>query len=208
MEKITEYFPELTSAQREQMGLLDALYRDLNSKVNVISRRDIDALYLHHVLHSLAIAKIIGFAKGTRIVDVGTGGGFPGIPLAILFPNAQFTLVDSVAKKVSVVHSVVESLELKNVLPIRARVEDLTEVFDFAVVRAVAPLADIHKWVRNRIHPGGINNLPNGIIALKGGDLKDELAPYRKHCKAWKVNSFFEEDYFEGKMVIHIPVYR
>lgn len=204
MERIVKYFPELTSIQRKQLSELDPLYRDWNSRINVVSRKDIDNILLHHVLHSLAIAKVISFAKGTTILDVGTGGGFPGIPLAILFPSCNFTLVDSIGKKISVADGVAQSLGLSNVKALKARAEELDGEFDFVVTRAVAPLPTINQWVIKKIKSGGFNHLPNGIIALKGGDLKDELSPFGKRIKRWPINSFFEEDYFEEKSVIYL----
>jgi 16S rRNA (guanine527-N7)-methyltransferase len=156
------------------------------------------------VLHSLAIARVISFAKGTRVLDIGTGGGFPGIPLAILFPLAHFTLVDSVGKKITVVEAVAGDLGLTNVVTLKGRVEEMKETFDFATSRAVAPMPMIMGWVRNKIKPGGYNHLPNGIIALKGGDIKEELAPFGKLVKKWRISNFFEETYFEEKQVIFI----
>lgn len=185
--------------------MLEPLYKEWNSKINVISRKDIESIYKHHILHSLAIAKVISFAKNTKILDVGTGGGFPGIPLAIFFPNCNFTLVDSIGKKTIVAHEIAQSLGLTNVQTIKSRAEELTEEFDFVVSRAVAPLPTVNDWVRKLIKPGGYNQLENGIIVLKGGDLKDELAPFRKVLKKWDISNFFEEDYFQEKYIIHIP---
>jgi len=207
MDYILKYFPELTEVQREQFGLLAGLYEDWNSKINVVSRKDIDKLYLHHVLHSLAITKVINFAKETTIIDIGTGGGFPGIPLAILFPNCKFHLVDSVGKKILVAQSVADSLGLKNVTTQKARAEELKGKYDFAVTRAVAPMPEIMNWSKKLVRPGGLNTLTNGVIALKGGELKDELAPFKKIVDRWPIKKFFEEDYFEGKMVIFVPVF-
>lgn len=205
MDRIIKYFPELTSNQRKQFTQLEPLYRDWNSRINVISRKDIDNIYLHHVLHSLAIAKIISFAKNTRILDVGTGGGFPGIPLAIYFPSCNFTLVDSIGKKTTVANEIAISLGLTNVKTIKARAEELDGEFDFVITRAVAPLPTLYNWVHKIIKPGGLNQLPNGIIALKGGDLKEELAPYRKIFSKWEINGFLEEEYFQEKSIIFIP---
>jgi 16S rRNA (guanine527-N7)-methyltransferase len=204
MDNVFKYFPELTKVQRDQFSMLQGLYADWNSKINVVSRKDIDMLSLHHVLHSLAIARVISFAKGTRVLDIGTGGGFPGIPLAILFPLAHFTLVDSVGKKITVVEAVAGDLGLTNVVTLKGRVEEMKETFDFATSRAVAPMPMIMGWVRNKIKPGGYNHLPNGIIALKGGDIKEELAPFGKLVKKWRISNFFEETYFEEKQVIFI----
>ena len=205
MELLLNYFPELTNTQREQFAKLPSLYEYWNSMINVISRKDIDKLLVHHVLHSMAIAKVITFTKGTKVLDVGTGGGFPGIPLAIFFPDVKFSLVDSVGKKIHVTQSVAESLQLKNVIAQKARVEELNNSFDFAVTRAVAPLPSIMKWIRNQVKPGGYNSLPNGIIALKGGDLREELAPFGRTFKKWKIQNFFEEEYFDEKMVVYVP---
>lgn len=207
MELINKYFPNLTPLQRELFGMLSELYRDWNSKINVISRKDIDKLYLHHVLHSLAIAKVIDFAKGTSIIDLGTGGGFPGIPLAILFPQCKFHLVDSIGKKITVAQSVAESLNLTNVTTQKARVEELKGNYDFAVTRAVAPMPEVVKWSRKLVRPGGLNTLPNGVIALKGGELKEELAPFRKTLEKWSIQKFFKEEYFAEKFIIFNPAY-
>lgn len=204
MDIIIKYFPEISMSQRDQFLKLQELYSDWNAKINVVSRKDIDMLYLHHVLHSLAIAKIISFSKGTKILDIGTGGGFPGIPLAILFPQVQFSLVDSVGKKITVVQAVSEELGLKNIEAYKARVEDIDDKFDFAVTRAVAPMPTLMEWIRGKVKPGGYNHLPNGVIALKGGDIKSELAPFGKSVKIWKISNFFEEEYFIEKQVVYI----
>jgi 16S rRNA (guanine527-N7)-methyltransferase len=205
MDRIVKYFPELSSVQREQLLKIDPLYREWNAQINVISRKDIDNIYLHHVLHSLAIAKIISFAKNTRILDVGTGGGFPGIPLAIFFPYCNFTLIDSIGKKVIVAHEISQSLGLKNVKVLKARAEELKGEFDFVITRAVAPLPTINTWVQKIIKPGGLNKLENGIIALKGGDLKEEIAPFGKNLRKWSIEKIFEEEYFVGKSIIFVP---
>ncbi len=204
---VFEYFPELTQTQREQINMLDALYREWNGKINVISRKDIDMLYTHHVLHSLAIAKVLQFAKDTQVVDIGTGGGFPGIPLAILFPKCHFTLIDSIGKKVMVAQEVINALGLTNAVAIKARAEELKGKFDFVVTRAVAPLPTLHGWVKNLVKPGGVNFLPNGIIALKGGNLKEEIAPFGKKVEKWKISNMYENEFFEEKYVIFIPMY-
>lgn len=205
MDRIIKYFPELTVHQRQQFTQLASLYKDWNCRINVISRKDIDNIYVHHVLHSLAIAKVISFTKNTRILDVGTGGGFPGIPLAIFFPNCKFTLIDSIGKKITVVHEVFQSLGLTNVEALKVRAEDLNGEFDFVVTRAVAPLPTLAHWVNSLISPGGSNQLPNGILALKGGDLKEELVSFRKDFAKWEIGNFFEEDYFTGKSIIFVP---
>ncbi len=207
MELINKYFPNISTSQREQLSMLGELYRDWNSKINVISRKDIDKLYLHHVLHSLAIAKVINFAKGTSIIDIGTGGGFPGIPLAILFPDTKFHLVDSIGKKILVAQSVADALNLSNVTTQKARVEELKGNYDFAITRAVAPMPEIVKWSRKLVRPGGLNSLPNGVIALKGGELKEELAPFRKNLEKWNVQKIFKEEYFAEKFIVFTPIY-
>lgn len=205
MENISIYFPELTRKQHDQFALLNSLYSDWNSKINVVSRKDISMLSLHHVLHSLAIAKVISFAKETSIIDIGTGGGFPGIPLAILFPTANFTLVDSIGKKILVVQSIAQALGLENVTAIKARVEDITEKFDFALCRAVAPLTTLMEWTKRVIRIGGCNNLPNGLIALKGGDINNEFSSFRKVATKWNISNFFDDEYFIEKYVIFVP---
>lgn len=204
MDSVIKYFPEITIIQREQLAMLKDVYEDWNAKINVISRKDIDKLYVHHVLHSLAIAKVISFAKGTKVLDIGTGGGFPGIPLAIFFPQVNFLLVDSIGKKITVTTAVAEALQLKNVETLKTRAEEIKTTFDFAVTRAVAPMPDIVNWTQRVIRPGGYNNLPNGIIALKGGDIKEELAPFGKRVKRWRISSFFEEEYFDSKQVVFV----
>jgi 16S rRNA (guanine527-N7)-methyltransferase len=206
MKAILQYFPELTSVQRAQLAKLEELYKHWNAQINVISRKDIDNLMTHHVLHSLAIAKVINFAKGTRIMDIGTGGGFPGIPLAIFFPNCHFTLVDSISKKTKVAMEVAKAIELPNIDVVTSRAENLKEEWDFVVSRAVAPVSKLMAWTKKNIHEGGINNLPNGLICLKGGDIKDELKPYNKWATKWKIDDFFEDEYFAEKYVIHIAV--
>ncbi|MDI3528146.1 MAG: rRNA (guanine527-N7)-methyltransferase [Tenuifilum sp.] len=206
MESVLQYFPELTSVQRAQLAKLEELYKHWNAQINVISRKDIDNLMTHHVLHSLAIAKVINFAKGTRIMDIGTGGGFPGIPLAIFFPNCHFTLVDSIAKKTKVAMEVAKAIELPNIDVVTSRAENLKEEWDFVVSRAVAPVPKLMAWTKKNIHEGGINNLPNGLICLKGGDIKEELKPYNKWATKWKIDDFFEDEYFAEKYVIHIAV--
>lgn len=204
MELITKYFPQLTEEQRNQYAALDALYRDWNSKINVISRKDIDNLYEHHVLHSLGIAQIIRFRPGSRIMDLGTGGGFPGIPLAILFPECQFHLVDSIGKKVRVATEVAQSIGLKNVTFCHERAEEEKQRFDFVVSRAVMPLADLVKIVRKNIAPRPQNALPNGLICLKGGELANETLPFKHRATLWDLKEYFEEEYFQTKKVVHV----
>lgn len=199
---IEEYFPEFSSFQLEQFSKLYQLYFDWNSKVNVVSRKDIEELYLHHVLHSLAICNVVQFKKTSRIIDIGTGGGFPGIPLAIAFPECNFTLVDSINKKISVVNSVIEQAQIKNAQGIWARVEDLNQNAHFFVTRAVAPFPDLIKWCRKNISSDQFNDIPNGIIALKGGDLSDELKEYQ-HALITPLSKFFKEEFFETKKIVY-----
>ena len=201
---ISEYF-KLTDRQAEQFAQLDALYRDWNSKINVISRKDIDNLYEHHVLHSLAIAKLLPFQPHTTILDVGTGGGFPGIPLAILFPECQFTLIDSIGKKIKVATEVAQALGLNNVVCKQERAEEEKQKFDFVVSRAVMPLPDLVKLVQKNISSKQHNAVPNGIIVLKGGDLKAELAPYIKTAEVTPCSQWFSDEWFKTKQVIYLP---
>lgn len=204
MEAILRYFNEITPTQRAQFLLLDELYREWNEKINVISRKDIDALYERHVLHSLAIAKVIQFKPNTDILDVGTGGGFPGIPLAIMFPECNFTLVDSIGKKINVVKAVVEGVGLKNVKAFHMRAEQLTEHFDFVVSRAVAPASDIINWTQKLISKHHFHQKPNGWLLLKGGNLKEELALVKKSYKIYSIKNYFEDAFFEEKAVVYI----
>ncbi|HUD03845.1 MAG TPA: 16S rRNA (guanine(527)-N(7))-methyltransferase RsmG [Patescibacteria group bacterium] len=201
LEKIYNYFPQISDQQKSQLAALDGLYHLWNSQINVISRRDIDNLYLHHVLHSLAIAKVLQFLPGSKIIDIGTGGGFPGIPLAILFPQADFVLVDSIGKKVKVVQSITAELKLNNVKPLQDRVENLNERFDFAVSRAVARLDTVWGWAQPLISTDSKHNLPNGLLYLKGGDFEPEL-PKNIAIKHWPISNFFVEDYFKEKTLI------
>lgn len=201
---ISEYFT-LTARQAEQFAQLDALYRDWNSKINVISRKDIDNLYEHHVLHSLAIAKFLPFQPGTTILDVGTGGGFPGIPLAILFPECQFTLIDSIRKKILVATEIAKALELTNVVCKQERAEEEKQKFDFVVSRAVMPMPDLVKLVRKNIKPTPKNAIPNGLIVLKGGDLKEELRPF-KEAELIPCSQWFKGEWFDTKQVIYLPL--
>jgi len=204
-ELILKYFSALTPEQSAQFDKLQELYADWNSKINVISRKDMDSFYVHHVLHSLAIAKVIRFTKGTTVLDVGTGGGFPGIPLAIMFPECRFHLVDSIGKKIKVVNEVALALGLKNVVAEQKRAEQLENTYDFVVSRAVAPWEEIYNWTRDLIHEEGQNALPNGWLLLKGGDLKEELKSARKWLVDHEISKMFSEDFFETKHVIYIP---
>ena len=201
---ISEYFT-LTARQAEQFAQLDALYRDWNSKINVISRKDIDNLYEHHVLHSLAIAKFLPFQPGTTILDVGTGGGFPGIPLAILFPECQFVLIDSIRKKILVATEITKALGLTNVICKQERAEEEKQKFDFIVSRAVMPMPDLVKLVRKNIKPTPMNAIPNGLIVLKGGDLKEELRPF-KEAELIPCTQWFKGEWFDTKQVIYLPL--
>ena len=205
MELILKYFPELTETQINQFEALEGLYRDWNAKINVVSRKDIDELYLRHVLHSLAIAKVIQFKDDSTILDVGTGGGFPGVPLAIMFPNCQFHLVDSINKKLKVINAVCEALEITNIKTTHSRVEAIDETFDFIVSRAVTAMPEFTKWVKGKIEKRQQNDLKNGILYLKGGDLTEELRQYT-NVKAFLLSDYFEEDFFETKKVIYLPL--
>ena len=202
---IADYF-SLTDRQAEQFAQLDALYRDWNSKINVISRKDIDNLYEHHVLHSLTIAKLLPFQPGTTIMDVGTGGGFPGIPLAILFPECQFLLIDSIGKKIKVASEVAQALGLTNVVCKQERAEEEKQKFDFVVSRAVMPLPDLVKLVRKNISNKHRNAVPNGLVVLKGGDLQAELAPFQKTAEVSPCSQWFKGEWFETKQVIYLPL--
>lgn len=206
MNTILKYFPTLTQEQIAQFSALDSLYRDWNSKINVISRKDIDNLYEHHVLHSLAIAKILRFQPGTDVVDIGTGGGFPGIPLAIIFPECSFTLVDSVGKKIKVASEVAASLGLKNVNFVYDRMENVKQKFDFAVSRAAMSLDLLVKVCRKNINKAGHNALPNGLICLKGGELETEVKAYSRIATLYSVSEFFSEEYFQTKKAVYLPL--
>ena len=206
MTSILKYFPTLTAEQIDQFSALDSLYRDWNSKINVISRKDIDNLYEHHVLHSLAIAKILRFQPGTDVVDIGTGGGFPGIPLAIMFPECRFTLVDSVGKKIKVASEVAASLGLKNVSFVYDRMENVKQKFDFAVSRAAMSLDLLVKVCRKNIDKAGHNALPNGLICLKGGELETEVKAYSRIATLYSVSEFFSEEYFQTKKAVYLPL--
>ena len=203
---IAEYF-QLSERQAEQFARLDALYRDWNAKINVISRKDIDNLYEHHVLHSLAIAKFVRFSAGTTVMDIGTGGGFPGIPLAILFPECRFVLVDSIGKKIKVASAIAEALGLTNVECIQERAEDEKRQFDFVVSRAVMPLPELVRLIRKNVrHDGQHNAIPNGLIVLKGGGLDAEVAPFKRTAEVTPVTEYFPQEWFKGKYVVYLPV--
>ena len=203
---VKKYFPNLTEKQLEQFELLFPLYKEWNEKINVISRKDIDNIMLHHVLHSLAIAKIVDFKPGTEILDVGTGGGFPGIPLAILFPACQFLLVDSTGKKIKVVEEIAKALGLQNVQAKHARAEDIDQDFEFVVSRAVTRITPFYYWIHKKISPNHFHPLRNGILYLKGGDLKEELEEFGKKHKLYDLSTIFEEDFFETKKVLYVPM--
>lgn len=203
---IYKYFPDLSDTQREQFAALGALYADWNSKINVISRKDIDCLYEHHVLHSLGIGKVVNFRPGTTILDIGTGGGFPGIPLAILFPECRFKLVDSIGKKVRVAAAVATAIGLKNVVAEHKNVVEERATYDFVVSRAVMRAADLVKLVRKNVRQKTANALPSGLICLKGGDVAEELAPFAKTSDVWSLSDFFSEEFFETKKVTFIAL--
>lgn len=207
MDIILKYFPDLTETQKEQFAALYDLYTDWNSKINVISRKDITNLYEHHVLHSLGIAKIIRFRPGTEIMDLGTGGGFPGIPLAILFPDTHFHLVDSIGKKVKVATEIAQAIGLKNVTTRHCRAEEEKEQFDFVVSRAVMPLTDLLKICRKNIKKKQQNALPNGLICLKGGELEREVLPVKHNTTITELKDFFTEEFFETKKVVYVTVH-
>lgn len=205
MELILKYFSQLSEEQTKQFELLGDLYEDWNIKINVVSRKDIEELYLRHVLHSLGIAKIQNFLPGAKILDVGTGGGFPGIPLAILFPDVQFHLVDSIGKKIKVVDEVVKGIELENVQTFNERVENISGHYDFIISRAVAQMETFVHWVQGKIAKQNNHELKNGILYLKGGDLSEELKIYR-NAKIYPLSDYFEEEFFETKSVVHLPL--
>lgn len=208
MDEILTYFPQLSDTQIRQFTALYELYKDWNTKINVISRKDIDNLYEHHVLHSLAIAKVLHFKDDTKILDFGTGGGFPGIPLAILFPQCQWKLIDGTGKKIRVATEVANSIGLKNVVAEHLRGEDEKGLFDFVVSRAVMPLPDLVKIVRKNISSKQHNAMMNGVICLKGGNLEAELQPFKKMVEVTPINTWFTEPWFEGKNVVYLPIYK
>lgn len=205
MELIEKYFPEISEDQKKQFQMLQELYHDWNLKINVVSRKDIDELYLRHVLHSLGIARVQRFKPGAAILDVGTGGGFPGIPLAILHPETSFRLVDSIGKKIKVVNEVVEGLGIKNVVTTNSRVEEVSGNYDFIVSRAVAAMPTFVHWVKGKIAKQSNHELKNGILYLKGGDLSEELAEYPK-AKIYELKEYFEEEFYDTKRVVHLPL--
>ena len=201
---IQTYFPDLTELQKKQFDQLDELYRFWNAQINVISRKDIDKLYLHHILHSLAIAKVVSFLPGENVLDVGTGGGFPGIPLAILFPETNFHLVDSIGKKIKVVNEVSKSLNLQNLVATHDRAEQINQKFDFVVSRAVTQLKDFYPWIRGKFNKTSKNVLKNGVLYLKGGDLDEEISQSGlKNVSRYPINDYFTEEYFDTKFVLY-----
>lgn len=206
MKTIQNYFPLLTSKQIRQFDALLELYTEWNEKINVISRKDIQNLYVHHILHSLAIAKFINFVPQTRILDVGTGGGFPGIPLAIFFPELEFVMIDSIGKKIKVVNEVAQAISLTNVEAIHRRVQDEKRKYDFVVSRAVMSMTDLVKLVRKNIAPSQKNALNNGLICLKGGDLTDELKPFKNIAESFSLTHYFSEPFFETKKLVYLPI--
>ncbi len=199
---ILKYFPELSDLQKEQFGRLENVYREWNEKINVISRKDMDSLYEKHILHSLGIAKIMAFEPGTKVLDVGTGGGFPGIPLAILFPEAHFTLIDSIGKKITVVKAVSEEIGLQNIEAVHGRAEQLKQKFHFVVSRAVTQMPEFLRWMKGKFEKEQFNSRHNGVLYLKGGDLAEELAGLR--CEIFQLKHFFEEEFFETKKVVYL----
>ncbi|AMR32076.1 16S rRNA methyltransferase G [Mucilaginibacter sp. PAMC 26640] len=201
---VLKYFPEITPVQQEQFARLQELYTFWNAQINVVSRKDIDLLYERHVLHSLGIAKVISFAHGSHVLDVGTGGGFPGIPLAILFPETTFHLVDSIGKKIKVVNEVAMALGLQNVMGTHSRAEDIKDKFDFVVSRAVTQLKDFYPWVKGKFRKEQSNELPNGILYLKGGDLTQEIADAGLAVQQFYLKNYFEEEFFDTKQVIYV----
>ena len=206
MEFFLKYFPELTEVQISQFQQLEALYHDWNSKINVISRKDIESPYEKHVLHSLGIAKVMEFKPNTKIMDVGCGGGFPGIPLAILFPDCKFHLVDSIGKKIKVVNEIATAIGLQNLTAEHKRAEEVKDKFEFIISRAVTEFPAFYKWVQNKISKSQFNNLPNGILYLKGGDLTEELKDFKKRVVLYELKDYFKEEFFETKKVVYLPM--
>ncbi len=204
---ISHYFPQLTERQKNQFAQLGSLYRDWNEKINVISRKDVDNLYVNHVLHSLGIAKVMEFKPGASVLDVGTGGGFPGIPLAILFPESKFHLVDSIGKKITVVNAVAESVGLTNVKAEQIRAEQLKAKYDFIVSRAVTRMNEFYGWVNNKVKSESVHTLDNGILYLKGGDLDEEMNELKKRYSMYHLTDYFKEEFFETKKVVYLPVF-
>lgn len=202
---LLKYFP-LTDTQKEKFTKLGPLFKDWNQKINLVSRKDVDKLYLHHILHSLSIAKLIQFKPVTSIIDIGTGGGFPGIPLAIMFPDSNFLLVDSIGKKILVVNDLIKSLELKNARALQERAENITEQADFVTGRAVTDIGGFYSTVKGLIHKDSQNDLPNGIIYLTGGEIRRDIAPFGNRATVHSISEWFKEDYFESKLVVHIKV--
>lgn len=207
MKEILHHFPDLDALQIERFEKLEALYLEWNAMINVISRKDTEHFYDRHVLHSLGIAKVMPFKPGTKVLDVGTGGGFPGIPLAILFPDSQFTLVDSIGKKIKVVNAVAESLGLENVKGIHARAEEVRKGYDFVVSRAVTSMPKFYSWIKGHFNSHSFNDLPNGILYLKGGDLTEELQEFPK-AREFDLNQWFDAEFFETKKVVYVPASR
>lgn len=203
---IFRYFPQVTDVQKKQFAQLFDLYREWNDKINVVSRKDIDNLYVNHVLHSLGIARVNSFLPGSRVLDVGTGGGFPGIPLAILFPETQFHLVDSIGKKITVVRAVSEGVGLKNVKAEKIRAEEIKGEYDFVVSRAVTRLKEFYGWIHRKVKKESIHELKNGILYLKGGDLQEELAEANRAYTLYSLSDYFTEEFFETKKVVHVPI--
>jgi len=208
MEQLIKYFPNLTDLQKQQYEALPSLYAEWNEKINVISRKDIDNLYERHVVHSLGIVKVMPFVDGAAVLDVGTGGGFPGIPLAIMFPNVKFTLVDSIGKKIKVVNAVAEALQLKNVEAYQTRAEQVKKRYDFVVCRAVTDMNDFARWVQGKILPTNRHGLQNGILALKGGDLEEELKSFGSKVTVYPLSKYFDEEFYDTKKVVHLTFQR
>lgn len=206
MDEILKYFPSITDKQKEQFAALYDLYFDWNNKINVISRKDIENLYLHHVLHSLAIAKVIQFRPGTRVMDFGCGGGFPGIPLAIMFPETHFHLVDSIGKKIRVATEIASAIGLTNVSATHSRVQEIKEKYNFVVSRAVMQLPELIKICRKNIGKEQLNSLPNGVICLKGGNIEGEVQPFKKVVETTPLSTIFDEEFFKDKKVVYVPI--